>query len=290
MKANLFIAGACKSGTTYLHDFLSQQEAVLGSSPKEPYFFELPDKLRDEDAYYSKYFKGYDNQKYCLDSRHRTMFFSWIPKALHEYNANAKLIFVLRNPIDRAYSHWWMWYSRGILKKSFKKSISDEIKSIKTNGSFMDVTPETYHKFVREEAYQNRMAYADAHTIVESGYYYEQIKRFKNYFDSENILILDFEQITNVEELNEILSIFLNINISVFKSVNRKNKAKEFKKKSSFLAPYIPKFIKLKLKELFLHKPKMSHSEYAMLQEHYKTRNDNLINKLDLHFVKKWQD
>ncbi|WP_431135832.1 sulfotransferase domain-containing protein [Psychroserpens mesophilus] len=290
MKTNLFIAGACKSGTTYLHDFLSQQEDIFGSNPKEPYFFELPQELRDEASYQSKYFKGYNNQKYQLDSRHRTMFFSWIPKALYDYNSDAKLIFILRNPIDRAYSHWWMWYSRGVIKTSFTKSINNELKSIKKEGSFMDISSEAYYAFVQKKSYQSRMAYADAHTILESGYYYEQIKRFAKYFDSKNILILDFKQLSNKVELGIVLSRFLNVKISNFESDIKKNKAKNYKKKSSFLSAYIPKFIKLKLKEIFLRKPDITRKEYTMLKHHYEAHNEKLINAFKLNFVKQWQE
>lgn len=289
MKVNLFIAGACKSGTTYLHDFLSQQEDVFGANPKEPYFFELPDKLRDEAVYHSKYFEGYNNQKYQLDSRHRTMFFSWIPKMLHDYNSNAKLIFILRNPVDRAFSHWWMWYSRGVLKTSFKKSIDNEIKSIKKNGSFMNISPEEYHSFVQEKSYQKRLAYADANTILETGYYYEQIKEFKKYFNSDNILILDFKQLSNKKELISTLSTFLNIKISNFESNDSRNQAKKHKKTSSFLASYIPKGIKLKLKNIFLRKPEITKKVNTMLKQHYKPHNEKLINEFELHFVKEWQ-
>jgi len=289
MKVNLFIAGACKSGTTYLHDFLSQQEDVFGASPKEPYFFELPERLRDEDSYHSKYFTAYNNQKYKLDSRHRNMFFSWIPKVLHDYNSNAKLIFILRNPVDRAFSHWWMWYSRGVIKTSFMKSIGNEIKFINKNGSFMNISPETYYSFVQEKSYQNRMAYADASTILESGYYYEQIKEFKKYFNSENILILDFKQLSNKTELISALSTFLNIKISNFESDDNKNQAKKHKKTSSFIASYIPKSIKLKLKNMFLTKPEITKKANIMLQQYYKSHNEKLIDEFELHFVKEWQ-
>lgn len=289
MKANLFIAGACKSGTTFLHDFLSEQEFILGADPKEPYFFELPEKSRNEDDYQKKYFETYENQKYLLDSRHRNMFFSWIPKAIHDYNAESKLIFVLRNPIDRAFSHWWMWYSRGIIKTSFVKTIKNEMKSIAQNGSFMDISPEDYEVFVREKSYQQRLAYADANTVVESGHYYEQLMRFLKYFDRDNMLILDFEMISNMSELNPVLSDFLKIEISNIDHVTRQNKARDHKKAKHFLAPYVPKSVKSTLKNLFFKKPKISQKSYRLLHDHFYDHNQNLVDKFGLDFVKKWQ-
>lgn len=137
MKTNLFIAGACKSGTTFLHDYLSSQKDICGSIPKEPYFFELEKKYRNELSYFNSVFKNYSDEKYLLDGRHRTMFFSWIAYDVFIYNPEAKFIFILRDPIERAYSHWWMWYSRGVLKKSFHKTIINELKLIKEGKSFL---------------------------------------------------------------------------------------------------------------------------------------------------------
>lgn len=105
MKVNLFIAGACKSGTTYLHHFLGQQKDICPSLPKEPYFFELTEELRDNEEYINKYFKSYNGERFLLDGRHRTMFFKWIPKAIKDYNEDAKIIFLLRELIDNNLSY-----------------------------------------------------------------------------------------------------------------------------------------------------------------------------------------
>ncbi|MFK7782439.1 sulfotransferase domain-containing protein [Psychroserpens sp.] len=289
MKANLFIAGACKSGTTFLHDVLSQQDDVIGANPKEPYFFELPKRIRDVQEYHSKYFEAYTNQKYLLDSRHRTMFFSWIPKDLYDYNPESKLIFMLRNPIDRAYSHWWMWYSRGVIKTSFDETIKNEMKSIQDNGSFMDISPEDYHSFVRNNSHQQRLAYADANTVLESGYYFEQIKRFQDYFDNSNMLILNFNMVFDLPKMNKTLSEFLDIEITDSAINKRQNKAKNYKQTKHVLAPFLPNWVKRKVKDVFFKKPKISSKTYTLLQEHYKEHNKKLISEFNLQFVKEWQ-
>lgn len=172
MKVNLFIAGACKSGTSFLHNFLAEQNNICASNPKEPYYFELPQDERHEEMYYSKYFKHYNGERYIVDGRHRNMFFNWIAQNIHEYHPDSKIIFILRNPINRAYSHWWMWYSRGIIKRKFHRTITTEIKRISYQGFLMDVSPEEYQEFVQNNAPLGRIAYADAATIVESGCYY----------------------------------------------------------------------------------------------------------------------
>jgi len=289
LKANLFIVGACKSGTSYLHDYLGNQKDVCASSPKEPYFFELPKEYRNEDDYINKYFSGYKSEKYLLDSRHRNMFFSYIPNEINKYNKEAKIIFILRNPIDRAFSHWWMWYSRKIISTNFHKAIVEEIKKNK-NGEFtMNLNSESYYHYIKNKAPKGRITYADANTLVESGLYYQQIKRYFNFFDKEQILILNFKDLKSVNLINNELSNFLRIDFKNNIEFNKINKAPFYKKNLrlpfSFL---IPQRIKKAIKNLFFKKPKIKNKTYKLLFDFYKPENEKLIKEFKLNFVKDW--
>jgi hypothetical protein len=291
MKTNLFIAGSCKSGTTFLHDFLGMQEGIFSSNPKEPYFFELPAKNRNIKKYKETYFaEATGNERYWLDSRHRTMFFNWIPKEIKKYNPHAKFIFILRNPIDRAFSHWWMWYSRGIIKKSFYKTIKEEINKNNKGDLEMNKTPEQYLTYVKAKVPQGRLAYADSNTIVESGYYYIQLKRFFEIFEAGQLLILDFNELKNFDSLTKKLSDFLNTNIQSPKKKVIANEAKKYKKSNSKIASLFPKKIKTIIKNIFYSKPKMKLEERVLLNNHYLSENNKLINELGLSFVKSWSD
>ena len=58
------------------------------------------------------------------------MYLDYIPQRI--YNAlreNIKFMFMLRNPIDRAYSHYWMSYKRGYEKETFEKAIYFTLKN-----------------------------------------------------------------------------------------------------------------------------------------------------------------
>jgi hypothetical protein len=259
MKTNLFIAGACKSGTSFLHDFLGQQTDICSSSPKEPYFFELSEDKRDSNAYHRKYFKHYKSEKVLVDSRHRNMFFSWIPKAISDYNSESKIIFILRNPLDRAFSHWWMWYSRKIISKNFHKTITSEIRGIDRGTLQMNMSQIEYSAYSQEGRQHKRMAYSDSNTVVESGYYYTQISRFKNYFKENQILILDFNEIKDIDRLSKKLEYFLQVEVnSSMKSDNNKNMAPEYVKRKGSFGKYFPKNLKIFIKKLLFGKPKFS--------------------------------
>lgn len=291
MKTNLFIAGACKCGTSFLHDFLGKQADICASIPKEPYFFELPKEKRNETTYFKTHFKGYKSELYLLDSRHRNMFFSSAATAIFEYNPKAKFIFILRNPVERAHSHWWMWYSRKIITKNFDNTLRKEIYNINKGEYLMDLDPNDYLDYVKNNAYQGRMAYADANSIVESGLYYRQIQNFKQYFNDRSILILDYKEIANIEVLANTLEMFLDVKIEVKNKSNEIiNKAPEFYKKRNVFAKFLPVKIKFFIKNKFYKKPKIKNKTNKMLQEFYKEENNKLITCYGLNFVKKWQN
>lgn len=48
------------------------------------------------------------------ESRHRNLYLPYVPVRIHNFNPEAKLVAVLRNPAERAASHWWHWRSRGL--------------------------------------------------------------------------------------------------------------------------------------------------------------------------------
>lgn len=289
MKTNLFIAGACKCGTSFLHDFLGNQDDIFSSTPKEPYFFELPFENRNEKEYLNKYFYGTTgNEKYWLDSRHRNMFFSWIPKEMKAFNSDAKIIFILRNPIERAFSHWWMWYSRGILKTNFYKTISNEIKKHEKGDFEMNKSPEEYLDYIKKNVKDGRIAFADANTIVETGFYYTQLKRFYDIFSSSQILVIDYDELKNMDLLSKKLTKFLDVEVKNEQQQKVVNQAKKHKKTSFKFSFLIPNIIKRIIKNKFYSKPKMNLKSKNVLLNNYRVENQKLISEFGFEFVEKW--
>jgi hypothetical protein len=110
-----------------------------------------------------------------------------VPENLFKgFGPDLKLIFLLRNPIDRAYSHYWMSYRRGFETESFEAAFDLEADRLARGGN----------KAFWHQSYFSR------------GFYSEQINRFLDFFSIKNCLFVRFDDFVNKrpETLKTILS------------------------------------------------------------------------------------
>ena len=122
-KPNFFLVGSMKSGTTTLHRYLATHpEIFMTEDPKEPSFFlereQLLDVLpglekrgiwRSEDAYLELFegagscpVIGEASANYARLNR-----VSGVPKRVAEFNPDARILFIARDPVERTISHYW---------------------------------------------------------------------------------------------------------------------------------------------------------------------------------------
>lgn len=116
---NLFIVGAMKSGTSSLHSYLHQHPAIFMCEPKEPCFFvsrkELDwpaiEKLElGHEPNYLRLFAESGSARYLGESS--TLYtkapkISGVPERIARYSPGARIIYLMRDPIERTISHYW---------------------------------------------------------------------------------------------------------------------------------------------------------------------------------------
>ncbi len=111
MRPNLFIIGAAKCGTTSLHHFLAGHPDIFMSPIKEPGFFvpEFRYHPKDPDWYLSLFADAMDVRYAGESSTHYTKrpLFEGVAQRLHAFSPDARMIYLMRDPIDRAISHYW---------------------------------------------------------------------------------------------------------------------------------------------------------------------------------------
>ena len=168
MLPNFIVAGAPKSGTTSMYHYLSCHPDIFLPFRKEILFFDS--SYYKGISWYENIFKGYNSEKVIGDISPNYMHNPYVPKRIFNTIPSAKIIFILRNPVERAYSHYW-----------------DLIGWTKTKESFMDMlnNPKMLkrgHSYIEFD-------------ILEMGFYYKHITRFLKYFPMNQIGIFLFDDL-----------------------------------------------------------------------------------------------
>lgn len=192
---NFLIVGANKAGTTSLYFYLNQHPEIFLSNVKEPMFFnhyfnqKEDSKFRTSKVIRSKksYHKLFEDAKgnYKLLGEASTSYLAnpSCSTAIYDYNPNMKIIILLRNPIERAYSNYLMYVRLGIEKRSFRKAIKDNL--------------------ARRELQQGQK-------YVDLGMYSSAVKIYLETFNDVKIILFD-DFIKNTQlELSDIYN-FLNV-------------------------------------------------------------------------------
>ena len=184
---DFFILGAAKCGTASLYNWLAQHPDVCMSKPKEPLFFEA-EFHRGMDYYWEKCFAHYKGQKVVGDARHRNLFLPYVPERIYSVAPRARFVVLVRNPIDRAMSHWWMIHRRSFDMDDFETAVRRNLERL-SKGLRMD-TPDEIRRYERElpkdGLYPN---------YVDTGYYAEQIERYYKRFSREQLKVFLLEDL-----------------------------------------------------------------------------------------------
>ena len=181
-KPNFFIVGAPKCGTTSLHEYLQRHPDVFMPFFKEPHFFGSDlvgsrfRQFRGKPDRYLKLFRDALGEKRIGESSPWYLASGRAAEEIHGYDPAAKIIIMLRNPIDMMYSMWSQFrYSGNEQIESFEEALAAEA----------------------DRRARRRIRRA-AHCIT--GLYYremarfaEQVPRYFDRFGRENVLVIIFD-------------------------------------------------------------------------------------------------
>lgn len=109
-RPNLFIIGAMKSGTTSLHKYLGAHPDVFMCEPKEPNYFVKELNWEKGLDWYLQLFEHAGNAAIAGESSTeyaKLPTYTGVAKRIHAFNPEARLIYVMRDPLDRIASHYW---------------------------------------------------------------------------------------------------------------------------------------------------------------------------------------
>lgn len=304
---NFFILGAAKCGTTSLHAYLSRMPDICMSKPKEPFFFEAEFE-KGLEFYQIKYFSHWKGESIIGDARHRNLYLPYIPQRIKQVSINAKFVVIVRNPIDRAFSHWNHRRYHNVETLSFEDTIQEDLSRLQIGLSYGTLKEILEHtKRMLETAESGAPPYY--RTFLDSGYYYNQVQRYYALFPEKNIKIILLEDLIAKpkDTINGLIKhLGIDPNRNRFKQVIHENMARKRDVKGSLKykiwkltksaqkRDLLPGFIwrilrsRLEPKIKKLDMPRMNDTMRAWLREHYQEHNEmfsKLINRDLSHWI-----
>ena len=176
---NFLLIGACKAGTTSLYHYLGQHPQVFVSPVKEPKFFAYLEHVLDvagpgdqtasrrvvtRDDDYQRLFDGVSGELAIGEGTCMYLYSESAPRRIAERLPDAKLIAILRHPVERAYSAYLHQVRARRERLGFAEALAAEEERIGNNWN-------TFWHYRR------------------AGFYAIQLKRFLEHFDSSQIRV-----------------------------------------------------------------------------------------------------
>lgn len=184
---DFLIVGAQKSGSTSLRAFLGEQEKDIFILNRELHFWNRKGQYQDG-AGLSTYLENFAEAKPNQIKGEKSPSYlvsQEAPERIHKHFPEVKIIAILRNPIDRAYSAYWHGRRVGAIK-----------------------TSTTFGEAVRNYKVNQGKPYGD---MITAGFYSEQIARYLNFFPLKQLHVISFESTLTQsgDELHGVLKFLL---------------------------------------------------------------------------------
>ena len=190
---DIFSIGGQKCGTSTLTEYLSKHPKIFVSRHKEPGYFcygfgessnfngpgdeKALVTIRENYADYEKLFSGSTKDQLKLDPSVCYLYSTRAAEEIKSFNPKAKIIVILRNPVDRAYSAFMHLRKQ---KREVSINIIDAIAN--ENSRITRGWEPLWH-------------------LVNNGKYFKHLSEYFSIYDKRNLLILYFEDLTKNKQL-----------------------------------------------------------------------------------------
>ena len=177
---NFICPGAQKAGTTSLYEMLRNHDDIfLPKDQKEIHFFDRDTNYTKGVDWYAQHYAKAEDQTIIGDISPDYMLFNYVPERIHKtLGAKTKLLFLLRHPVDRAYSQYnYHRFFQVENNHSFEQALEADAANV----------PEQFGSWHTPPYY------------VYKSLYFQQLSQFLELFPGETIHILIFEALFDAD-------------------------------------------------------------------------------------------
>lgn len=173
--ANLFCIGCPKSGTTTLFKILCQHSQIHTPKFKEPFFFNNSNYQNGIDWYANTYYDDIKNEKWILDFTPSYLYSDEALFRINEYSKgkDLKFIVMLRNPVERAYSHYLHTLRDGLEDLDFNDAIQAESERLLN--------------------YENNLLSQLKYSYIYQSLYHKHLSKYFESFGRSNFFIINYD-------------------------------------------------------------------------------------------------
>ncbi len=180
MKVNTLIIGAGRSGTTSIYEYLSNHPEVNFSITKEVHYFSIEDLYKRGEKYFHSLFEQSD-KKIMATADTYLLIDKKAPEKIRNYNPDMKLIVMLRDPVERAYSNYNYSVNYGHEKENIPFLDSIQLEKTRLQSDDIAVLNNTCHFY--------------------GSLYYEHLSYWQQFFPLENFILLKLSDLKNDPDL-----------------------------------------------------------------------------------------
>ena len=201
---NLFISGVQKAGTTALASFLEQHPDICLVKNKEAHVFDDPalQKAQDKSQFvhekYAEKLQHYSGEKYILDATPITILHPLFVEQCADFCPDALHIVMLRDPVERAISHYAMSKKKG--REDLEPLAAFWSERQRMIGFYENLPTSEFKSEYRDHSYLIR------------GRYKRQLRTLYRFFPKNNVKVITQECLLNkhtetLEDIFDFLSL-----------------------------------------------------------------------------------
>ena len=269
---DFFIVGAPRSGTTSLHEYLNKIPEIFMCTKESGYFSKFSIGRVTTEQEYKNLYSNSENNQLIGESTAIYLRDPETPDLIYKANPKAKIIILLRDPIERAHSHYLKYIRNGYETEPFSRKIA-VYKKNNTQDSFHDY-------------------------IIMPSFYFDSVSKYIKIFGDKQVKICIYEEFAkNTKKIVTGILDFLQIDSEIPSNINKKygefahppNKSEQLLTTNYFSSNvatrFIPKSMRSSIKNLLSDKnskPELEEDDIMKLHELFDddvTKLQNLLRR-----------